>query len=142
MEQKISYVNGILFDSTGARVAMVKKTKPAWQAGRFNCIGGKIEPGESPLEAMRREFQEETGVLIEDWNYFTQIVGEDFICHFFVSFSDEIDNVRTIEEEEIHVRLVSDLPENIIYNLKWLIPLALDRDSLPPLIILERSALT
>lgn len=43
-------------------VALIRKAKPAWQAGRLNGIGGKVEPGEDPQLAMAREFEEEAGV--------------------------------------------------------------------------------
>lgn len=37
------------------------KEKPDWQKGRLNLPGGKIEQGETPVEAALREVQEETG---------------------------------------------------------------------------------
>lgn len=58
------YVLGFAFDSD-SRVALIKKARPDWQAGRWNGIGGKVEEGETSKEAMAREFAEETGVLIE-----------------------------------------------------------------------------
>ena len=41
-----------------------------WQAGLLNGIGGKIEDGEAPIEALVREFAEETGVQTsaEEWS--------------------------------------------------------------------------
>lgn len=45
------YVAGLYFDRDGRKVAMVEKLNPAWQKGKYNAIGGKIEPGEEPLDA-------------------------------------------------------------------------------------------
>ena len=56
------YVAGFAFNMDGDRVLLVLKKKPAWQNGRLNAIGGKIEANESPLQAMVREFREETDV--------------------------------------------------------------------------------
>lgn len=53
------YVLGFLFSNFD--VALIKKTHPEYQKGKLNGIGGKIEPRETPLEAMEREFFEETG---------------------------------------------------------------------------------
>jgi 8-oxo-dGTP pyrophosphatase MutT (NUDIX family) len=55
------YVLGFAFNDRG-RVALIRKTRPTWQRGRWNGIGGHREGLEQPREAMRREFLEETGV--------------------------------------------------------------------------------
>ena len=55
------YVLGFAFTTDG-RVALIQKKRPAWQAGRLNGIGGKVEGTEHSAAAMVREFREETGV--------------------------------------------------------------------------------
>lgn len=60
------YVLGFLFRECQPLVALITKNKPEWQKNKKNGIEGKIEPNETPLEAMRREFQEETGAAIKD----------------------------------------------------------------------------
>lgn len=40
---------------------LVLKDRPDWQKGKLNLPGGKIEDGETPLEAAVRELKEETG---------------------------------------------------------------------------------
>ncbi len=62
----MDYVAGFYFSECGERVALIRKLKPEWQRGWLNGIGGKVEPGESPLSAMVREFEEEAGARIED----------------------------------------------------------------------------
>lgn len=47
----------------GERVLLVKKDRPAWQHGRFNLVGGKIEEGETPEQAALRELKEEAGLV-------------------------------------------------------------------------------
>jgi len=37
--------------------------------------------------------------------------------------------VQSIEQEEVHIINVNKLPENLIPNLRWLIPLALDQQA-------------
>ena len=40
---------------------LVLKDKPAWQKGKLNLPGGKIEEGETPEQAATRELKEEAG---------------------------------------------------------------------------------
>lgn len=57
------YVVAFIFDHAGG-VWMIEKQKPEWQKGFFNGIGGKVEPGETPKEAIYREVKEEAGVRL------------------------------------------------------------------------------
>ena len=82
-ENKVKYVAGFLFNPTMDSVVLVKKNRPEWQKGFYNGVGGHIEQGENPFDAMTREFEEETGVLIPDWRNYCEIDGEDWVCYFF-----------------------------------------------------------
>lgn len=124
----IEYVAGFLINKTSGHLALVIKNKPAWQAGKLNGIGGKIEAGETPHQAMVREFEEETGAHIEDWHEFCRLGTNDATIHFFVSFTNVwlLDLVRTVEAEQIVMRPLFDVSlTNAIPNLTWLIPMAL-----------------
>ena len=65
------YVIGFMFDNSMENVCLIQKNRPGWQAGKLNGVGGHIEPGEFPIDAMVREFCEETGVKTEvsTWAY-------------------------------------------------------------------------
>lgn len=124
-----NYVAGFLFSQDRTKVALIKKNKPEWQAGKLNGIGGKVEHGENARDAMEREFKEETGIDISwiRWNCFATINGDDYKCYFFRSFDDSVFDVRSMEEEQVYVISVNELSNYPhIPNLKWLIPLALD----------------
>ena len=124
------YVAGFLFRNGGKEVAMVKKEKPQWQRGRLNGIGGKVEIGESPGEAMRREFQEETGADITDWRPFCVLEGKSREWAVVWYVSHQTAEIKTMEEEEIGWRFVELIATwNCIPNIRWLVPLALDKDS-------------
>lgn len=41
-----------------------------WPAGRYSCLAGFVEPGESAEAAVHREVAEETGVEVRDVTYF------------------------------------------------------------------------
>lgn len=40
------------FITCGEKVLLMQKNRPAWQKGKFNGIGGKINKGESPLNCI------------------------------------------------------------------------------------------
>lgn len=127
-QNRQKYVAGFLFSDFGANVALVRKNRPEWQAGLLNAIGGKIEEGEKPDDAMVREFEEETGVRIEDWEYFAAITGGWGTVFFYRYFDTEaIKRVKTMEDEEINVYTPGSSiapPVGIVPNLQWLLPLA------------------
>lgn len=106
------YVLGLAFTESG--VVMVQKNRPAWQAGKLNFVGGKLERGERPIDCMVREFLEETGVqtTTSDWTWFgTMARGEDsefagdegdFEVFMFRTEPDKKFHLcRTVEDEEI-----------------------------------------
>ena len=58
------YACGFLFSLDRTRVLLIRKRRPAWQAGKLNGLGGKVEPGESFHDALVRELCEELGIAI------------------------------------------------------------------------------
>lgn len=134
---KIEYVAGFLFDDHRQRVLLIEKQRPEWQKGLFNGVGGKIEADETPIEAMRREFYEETGFAFRLWNHFATLQGEKDIrwkVHFFCGFdthtlvSIKDDRRPTKTDERLFVFYLDQLRAGLaktIPNLHWLIPMAL-----------------
>lgn len=57
------YTLGFVFNPERTHVMLIRKTRPQWQAGSLNGIGGKLEQDESESECMIREFREETGLF-------------------------------------------------------------------------------
>ena len=126
------YVCGFLFTPDRDRVLLIRKRRPAWQAGKLNGLGGKIEPGETAPDAMRREFREEAGVDVGDWQHVLTLSGPDdagsgrgWAGHFFRAFGD-VSAARPITDEQLEIHPTRPLPPDTIPNLRWIIPLLLD----------------
>ncbi len=123
----INYVLGFMFSHDLKRVALIKKTKPEWQAGKLNGIGGKVEKEDLDISnAMNREFMEETGYSQHSWQKYASLTDHyHYKVDVFLTLGN-VDQLRTTTEEKVMVIEVAQL-ENYEYvpNLKWLIPLAL-----------------
>lgn len=127
----MEYVAGLLFSDDGLRVTLILKNRPDWQAGFYNALGGKVEFGELPADAMKREFIEEAGVDI-DWEYRFRLSGPDYTVHWFSCHNTEaMTYLRTMTDEIVEVVEAYDLPENVIPNLWWIVPMMND-DTIDP----------
>ena len=136
------YVTGFLFSKDSSHLVLIKKINPAWQRGLFNGIGGKVEANEASIDAMVREFFEETGVTTckTDWTHYANVYRpECYDVDIYFAHSDRAFSARTIEQEQVVIVKTSELPNNLIPNLHWLIPLALDTqaDFSTPVLIKE-----
>lgn len=134
---RMKYSVGFLFSPDKTMVVLIKKNRPEWEKGLLNGVGGHIEENETPVEAMTREFREETGVMIpcEEWKLLTTLEGkrstkeeiEEFKVWFFYAISNQFYKVKTVTDEKVIMLQLDDLYwKPTVYNLKWLIPLALD----------------
>lgn len=95
------YVLGFMFDTTTQRVLLIRKCRPAWQAGKLNGVGGKLEAGETPLEALVREVSEEAALdtAPAQWRYFGVMAGTDFQVHCFETRDDRITEFKSLTDE-------------------------------------------
>lgn len=123
-------VVGFHFDEKLEKVVLIRKLKPDWQKNKLNGVGGKIEGDETPLDAMVREYEEETGVKTElfNWMYFMTMQGEDFKIFYFVAQGD-ISTVRSVEAEKVEVIELKDLTltrKDTVENLAWITGAAYD----------------
>lgn len=129
------WVVGFLLDTDADSVVLIRKNRPAWQAGRLNGVGGKVEPGESIPDAMRREFKEEAGVTVDDWHHFASLQWEEGKVHFFRAFAPlaVLNACRTVTDENVERHRIHTLPvpgegrDCVTPNLLWLVPLAAHR---------------
>lgn len=148
----MNYVVGFLFEADLQRVLLRLKARPAWQRGKLNGIGGKVEEGETPLYAMRREGREEAScsdqhLLSPGWGLFrTERFRGDSpdglsgaVLHCFTARSlhalehfcpNEYTVVKDGKELEpntpVYYSTVPTLSREgrVLYNLEYLVPCA------------------
>ena len=132
-KRTLEYVLALLFTADGREVVLVRKARPAWQAGRVNALGGKLDAGEGLVDAARREVREEAGVDVEGWEEFLVWRDPEYRLRAVRAFDDAARQARSAEDQEVFLANVGALPFNVIDNLRWMIPLALDRDVAIPI---------
>ncbi|AXH16379.1 hypothetical protein CP985_03265 [Malaciobacter mytili LMG 24559] len=113
------YVVGFIND--GRNVLLIKKNRPEWQNGKFNGVGGRVKENESPINAMKREAKEETGLLILKWNLL-ELVEYDNGVKLYV-FHAKINNstllkYRSLTDEKVSIFNMDFLPGESIEDIK------------------------
>ena len=126
----IRYVLGFVFNKDMSSVLLIRKDHPDWQKGLVNGIGGHIEVGECSAMAMYREFKEEAGLEITEWR--RCIVLKDYYRNYEVTVFkctlDDLtfDQARTMTDEVVFAADTCQLPDKVIFNLRWMIPMLKD----------------
>lgn len=111
------YVLGLMFSLDGKEIVLLRKSRgPEFLIGRLNAIGGHHEEGESAVEGVRREFEEETGIVTEvaDWTHFTTLGNDTFSMDCFYTFSAQHHTARTTTEEEVGVYALASLVDDML----------------------------
>lgn len=127
-------VVGFAFSDDLRVVLLIRKRRPASQAGKLNGVGGKLEPGESFMDAMVREFREESGIdtCPADWTHFASLDAPRWGIAFFKAIIplDTLERAAaapplTHESLELH-SLVGLREQDTMRNLRWMVPFCLD----------------
>lgn len=132
---KSAFVLALLYSEDLQRIVLMRRTRPAWQAGRVNALGGRLLPGETAEAAARREVREECGVDVAAWREVLVWEDAEYRMHVMAATSDRAREARTLEDQEVFLADVYALPPTVIDNLRWLVPLALDADVAFPIAV-------
>lgn len=127
-----SYVLGFLFEREGRLVWLLRKGRgPSHLIGKYTGIGGKVEPGETTAEAMRREAREEADVDCEWTRYGSMGRAGLMTCDLFYADGTGL-SPRSVDPTEPGGYDRSDIPAG-----HPLVPLV---EEIPALIELARLA--
>lgn len=131
MSQPTIYCLGFLFTDERDAVVLIEKQRPDWQRGKWNGIGGHVEEGERPEQAMRREANEEIGARMSlAWEPFAIMDAPAWICYCYRAFdtqaAEEASGDADGGEAVAYCPLAGLATRPLLANLQWLIPLALD----------------
>lgn len=120
----MKYVVGFAFSPDMENVLLIRKQRPEWQCGFLNGIGGKVEPGELPLEAMTRECAEESGLRIpeKDWTYIVRMDSRKNVICFYYTTAAISTAVQLTDEELVVAKTLHSQTMPVIDNLRWMIP--------------------
>ncbi len=96
----------LVYVKQDGKTLMLHKAK-GFQKGKWNGLGGKLEPGESPEECMRREVFEESGLAVKKaqlkgfltWPQFDE---EDDWYAFVYVVTDFSGELKASDEGELH----------------------------------------
>lgn len=130
---------GFLFTQDFAQVLLIHKKHPEWQAGKINGIGGKCEHGEGDEECISREVREETNLVVHtsQWKTVTALEWDVWqVTVFAAIYSGSTGDALSLTDEKVEWFPVAQLPKNVMSNLRWLIPLAVDQltNEQPPVV--------
>ena len=101
----------MVYDPSREKLLFCKRTKDPYK-GKFNLVGGKIEPGEDGLAAAYRELAEETGIG-RDQIVLKHMMNFTYFNQNCVVEVYEGSLVRSVDlKEETHPLLWLDMNEN------------------------------
>ncbi len=147
----IDYVVGFAINPNTNQIAMIRKNRPSWQAGKYNVSVEKLRKVSGILPLCGREFLEETGYqTTEDaWRNFALIDGyneaseTEFTIQFYVMPFMALSSRKSATDEKVVILNISAITaDNSIPDLTWLSPMAktimLGQDSIKQFMIMER----
>lgn len=118
IDPAVHVVAGVIADARG-RILLARRTRGRDLAGLWEFPGGKVEPGETPQQALQRELQEELGIDAR--------IGDPLIC---------------VPQQYPHKRIRLDVYRVAAWNgpvkaldgqaLAWVPPHRLRRYAMPP----------
>lgn len=123
------YTLGLVFNIDLSEILLITRGTHAFHTNKTNALGGKIIIGESPIECVRREIFEESGIKTsdKDWQFMGIINGNTWKVWVFSAKIAQVEPVKATDEGTLSWTNTHQLPENTVRNLQWIIPFCKDK---------------
>lgn len=123
------YTLGIIIDDLTDEVLLVRKSRPEWQAGKYNFPGGKVEDDENVKDCMVRELIEETGIYVpEDRLRSICTIKNNGLWQvevFAALYSSEYLHAECETDEKPYWARIDELPGDLVFDVPMLLHMAL-----------------
>jgi len=113
------------------QLLVVHKTRGPYQ-NRYDLPGGTIEPNESMIQAIYREFQEETGLMI---NIEKNIGVSEFIVKYNISDKTHIQHIAVFLQASVEATCDLSIMSDDTAGSKWMKLEELTIENASPLVI-------
>lgn len=129
----VQKVRGYIFRSRLQTQELLVFDEPDYPEAGFQVPGGTVDPGESPIEALKREMKEETGY---DWGDDWQLISKEVIRHHRsreqqLEYRYRIDVDFKDRDSWTHLVTGGGEDDGIIFRYHWF-PTAIAREKLWP----------
>lgn len=106
MSQQPLMVTAALLQRSG-KILIAQRANSGRFANKWELPGGKIDPGETPQQALRRELQEELGIETAVGTLFSDTLyqheaGQIRQFTFWTELSGSLDDIRLTEHQAVH----------------------------------------
>lgn len=119
------YTVGFILSTCRRRVLLLKKDRPAQHKDKLNGIGGKIEPPETQLACIKRECQEETGLIIQTWYLIERGIADDGGDLFiYTAMCPRDQTVRVGDAGQAFWCQIAQLPHQVLPDVPRLVHIA------------------
>ncbi|MBT3407672.1 NUDIX hydrolase [Candidatus Woesearchaeota archaeon] len=122
------------------KICIPYETQPSMNNWVHGCFGGRIDNGETPLQAAKRELKEESGFVSNDWKLF-KVFNKDgkikWNCHFYIAkncikkYDQSLDNGEKIKVIECNwnefLKYVTDFKFRFHYLSQYILKLHYDK---------------
>jgi len=129
MEVHMERIAGIVTDVSGRFLLMGRRNKEPLK-GMWVLPGGKAEPGEAPTDTLRREIQEETGIislgLLKPFRHYQHPQGGTIgyfnavAIDMAVSPGDDLSEAKFVSCAGLRDLEITPLCQQVLRDAKWL----------------------
>ncbi len=121
MDRKLIVAGFLPLYDCGKTLLLRRRSSKSFLSGYYELPGGKVESGEDPINAIEREFFEETGLNIkalEPFHTYSSLISKENIQYvqiaYLVECKESISNLRLSKEHQSYLIASEDDLGNLL----------------------------